>query len=157
MPYSPIEVAKWFINKGIEENNPVTQMKLQKMLYFAQGYSLAKFGEPIIDADFEAWQFGPVIPEIYTEFSSYSAFPIDDAKWKIRARFDANAQRTLLTTWMSTKDVSASKLSAWTHLPDSPWDDAYTPRANNIISEDKLKLYFEKRILTKKKNEAEKG
>ena len=43
----------------------MTNMKLQKMLYYQQGFHLAYFGTPLFDKDIEAWMFGPVVPSVY--------------------------------------------------------------------------------------------
>lgn len=64
-------VAKWFINNV----NP-DPLKLQKLLYFAQGISFCFQDEPLFDDDFEAWVHGPVIPTIYQEFKEYGYNPI---------------------------------------------------------------------------------
>src|SRR5437868_3452952 len=71
-------IAYAFAQKGIEEGKPVTQMKLQKMVYFANGYHMVKYNEPLIKESFEAWKFGPVVPTIYENFKLYGSHPIAD-------------------------------------------------------------------------------
>ena len=64
--YSSVLIAGQFVNLGVKENNPVTQMKLQKMVFFAHGLHLAlNNGDPLIREKFLAWKFGPVVPTIY--------------------------------------------------------------------------------------------
>ena len=78
MAYSASVIAYAFVQKGIEEGTFVTQMKLQKMVYFAHGYHLARYNEPLIREEFEAWKFGPVVPSIYQSYKLYGSDMIID-------------------------------------------------------------------------------
>ncbi|WP_433265488.1 type II toxin-antitoxin system antitoxin SocA domain-containing protein [Actinosynnema sp. CS-041913] len=49
----------------LDATGPESPMKLQKLLYYAQAWHLAKYGEPMFDARIEAWRRGPVVPEVY--------------------------------------------------------------------------------------------
>ena len=53
----------------------VTNLKLQKTLYYVQGYYLYRFGKPLFDDEIVNWAYGPVVPEAYFEFCSYGANP----------------------------------------------------------------------------------
>ena len=67
-----IELANFILSLDQSEEADITPMKLQKLLYFAHGYHLAVFGNPlIIGEDFEAWKDGPVVKGIYESFSSF--------------------------------------------------------------------------------------
>lgn len=60
--YSAKDIAMAFVKKAIESGKPVTQMQLQKMVYFAHGLHLANTkGEPLVKEEFQAWRYGPVI------------------------------------------------------------------------------------------------
>ena len=61
--YKAIDIAKYFINELHPE-----PLKLQKLLYFAQGFSYAFYDKELFNDDFEAWVHGPVIPSIYHEY-----------------------------------------------------------------------------------------
>jgi uncharacterized phage-associated protein len=56
---------------------PVTNLALQKLLYFAHGLHLMETGDPLVSGYFEAWQFGPVHPAAYQAFKSAGSSPID--------------------------------------------------------------------------------
>ncbi|GLZ39260.1 type II toxin-antitoxin system antitoxin SocA domain-containing protein [Actinokineospora sp. NBRC 105648] len=49
----------------LERTGPESPMKLQKLLYYAQGWHLGLFGEPLFPDRIEAWTAGPVVPEVY--------------------------------------------------------------------------------------------
>ncbi|HAB65833.1 MAG TPA: hypothetical protein DCE23_00550 [Firmicutes bacterium] len=66
-----IEVAKWFINELHPE-----PLKLQKLLYLAQGFSFAFYDRELFEDNIEAWVHGPVVPIVYHEYSSFKYNPI---------------------------------------------------------------------------------
>ena len=72
-PSTATEVANEFISLGLCEPNvpSVDQMKLQKLVFYAQGWYLAYNDSPLFEEDFYAWAHGPVIPNIYSETSGY--------------------------------------------------------------------------------------
>lgn len=75
--YSADEVAKYVINYSIESNTKVSNLKLQKLLYYIQAAFLVEkhqkcFNEPIV-----AWEFGPVVEDIYREYKIWGRRPID--------------------------------------------------------------------------------
>lgn len=63
MSYSAQAVANAFVKIAQESKIPVTNMKLQKMVSIAHGFSLATLNEPLTYSDVQAWQYGPVYPE----------------------------------------------------------------------------------------------
>lgn len=73
--YKAIDIAKYIINKCIDDDCPISNLQLQKILYFIQRYYL-QIDDQLFDDDFEAWQFGPVIPAVYYKFCGYGAMPI---------------------------------------------------------------------------------
>ena len=63
-------VARWFVNHADRASGEaITQLKLQKLVYYADAWFLANFDEPLIKEDFEAWAHGPVVPaEVVAKF-----------------------------------------------------------------------------------------
>lgn len=70
--YTAQEIAKWFINEIHPE-----PLKLQKLLYLAQGYSYAFYDRPLFSDEMEAWVHGPVVSSVYRTYRPYSYNPID--------------------------------------------------------------------------------
>ena len=65
-----VNVANFFVElANAEEDSCMTNLKLNKLVYFAQAWSLEKLGKPLFEEEVEAWQHGPVIPSVYTAFS----------------------------------------------------------------------------------------
>ena len=75
-PYKVEAVANWFLQYAKSNDIIIDHMKLQKMIYFANGWALGVTGEPLIDERFEAWQYGPVVPSIYHQFKAFGRRPI---------------------------------------------------------------------------------
>ena len=68
-----IKMADWDSANGGEN---LTNLKLQKLLYYEQGYHLAAFDTPLFDAKVEAWMYGPVVPEAYDYYQHFGANPL---------------------------------------------------------------------------------
>ena len=76
MAYDPLAVANYFLEHAWENGDQLSNMKLQKLVYYAHGWHLALTEQPLIDRRIEAWPWGPVVPAIYHEFKFYGNEPI---------------------------------------------------------------------------------
>jgi uncharacterized phage-associated protein len=132
-------------------------MKLQKLVYFAQGYHLAKYNKPLLKENFQAWTYGPVIPVIYNDFKLYGSRPITNTAEYLPSNndrgpyiLDAEAGDAINYTWYVLKNFSAFALSNWTHQPDGPWAKVFVPNVRSTsISNDDIQQYFEKLLIKK--------
>ena len=75
---TPNKVADWFIHFAHEVGDPITNLKLQKLVYYAQAWYLALHGKRLFPAEFQAWVHGPVCHSLYQRFRGYA--------WKTRSR-----------------------------------------------------------------------
>lgn len=72
-----LDVASYFLaTLGNDPENDLTQLKLQKLCAYAQGYCLALTGKPLFNENIEAWKHGPVIPSLYRQFKAYGRKPV---------------------------------------------------------------------------------
>ncbi len=155
-PYSPHSVANWFLKR-----EQMDQMKLHKLVYFAHGWNLGLFGEPLINEEIEAWKYGPVVPSLYHQFKSFGSAPITRlaSKWKVEEGRriipkipDAalRPRRLLDKVWGIYGHKSGTQLSALTHLPDSPWSETRRLKGDIFgagISNELMKIYFRRLAL----------
>ena len=154
MAYPASLIAQLFVNRAIKEGNPITQMKLQKIVYFAHGLYLASHNEPLIKENFQAWKFGPVVPDIYHTYKFYGSTPITDTDWVLKKDFhpelvDNEAKEVIEDTWEALKDANTIQLSNWTHQKGSPWANHFIQGVNDItIPNEEIGKYFEQ-FLTK--------
>ncbi|MDD2391568.1 MAG: DUF4065 domain-containing protein [Bacilli bacterium] len=116
----------------------ITNLKLQKLLYYIQGISLAVFGEKAFDSRISAWDYGPVVDEIYHIHSAGGKDPILDPEEVPNLSPGINAIIDLVID--SYGQIEATKLIDITHEED-PWRD--TARYQEIKSE-KIEDYFKK-------------
>ena len=73
--YKAMDLANYIVDKCIEDNAPITNLQLQRILYSVQKDFL-KRGSPAFSDDIEAWEFGPVVPNVYFDFCGFGAMPI---------------------------------------------------------------------------------
>lgn len=73
---NPFAVANFIIDMAVEKDNPVTNLKLQKIMFFLQGYCLSKYNAPLIDGSFSKWRYGAVEEDVYIEFKNNGSMPI---------------------------------------------------------------------------------
>ena len=117
-------VANDFIQLGVADGRPVDPMKLQKLVYIAEGWSLVKRHEPLIRESVEAWPYGPVVPQLYTLFKSYRAANIDRPcpLPPNTPALEADDDALIREVWAEYRGLSAIELSMMTHEQGSAWD-----------------------------------
>lgn len=106
-----------------DEPVPLTHMQLQKLAYYAQGWSLALRDAPLFASRIEAWPHGPVVKDLYRTFAGYRARPIDPIEARDAQGANDADLRLLDSIWRGYGRYSASYLRELTHA-ESPWLDA---------------------------------
>lgn len=157
--YKVLDVCRYIINYSNREDYGVSNLKLQKLLYFIQAYFLmnSENQEPCFNEKIEAWDFGPVVPVAYDEYKQYGStdipfvnsyinFDINDP-WNVsKIQFDEscikekdkkliNSVVTKLAYYLATDLVDI------THR-QTPWKDAYEKNKTNEITINSIKQYF---------------
>nr|DAO57049.1 MAG TPA: hypothetical protein [Caudoviricetes sp.] len=123
-----LEVAKYILTKCNKDGQPISNLQLQKMLYYIQYEFLKNYGKPLFDDDFEAWKFGPVIPVVYYEYSHMGAFRIGaDYEGYDKILIDMAQEETdMLNRIIADKrDINAWKLVDNTHKSGKAWDTVF--------------------------------
>ena len=127
----------------------VTNLRLQKLLYYAQGWSLAMRGVPLFEEPIEAWDLGPVIPPVYRRYKRFGSRAINDGQTPTAPRVDAETFRFVERIWQTHRRHSASALVGMTHR-EAPWRDADRGSARNDrgveIPVAAMKAYFDERL-----------
>ncbi|BDG46395.1 type II toxin-antitoxin system antitoxin SocA domain-containing protein [Parageobacillus sp. KH3-4] len=146
--HNVLEVAKYFIAKSIPGTpKAVTHLKLQKLVYYAQGFYLAVHNKPLFGERIEAWVHGPVCPSLYRLFNHYNYNEIDDMKIDIKnLNLDKDAIEILDFVWDNLGHLSGKELEELTHQ-EAPWLDAREGLdpyeiSNNIIPLEHIHAYF---------------
>lgn len=76
--YNVMDVARFITNYSIEIGRPVSNLKLQKLLYFVQVEFIRQLGEPCYDEPIVHWRHGPVVESVYQKYKAYGAENITD-------------------------------------------------------------------------------
>lgn len=135
------DVANYFMTKiDPEEGESITNLKMQKLLYYAQGFHLALHDEPLFGERIEAWRYGPVVPAVYHELKSHGDSALPAAPQNFNPNIFSSDQREMLDEVFEVYgQFSAWKLRDLTH-EEKPWKDA---EANaGVITNDSLRDYF---------------
>ena len=167
--YSALDIAKWFIAETNAEKNlnqstnndydiyeGITHLKLQKLLYFAQGVCLAETGEPLFYDNIEAWSYGPVVRSIYEKFvdNGRNNLELDmenpeNSSIVDKILNDTKVRKILDFVYENFASYTAWKLVDMTHKIGTPWD--ITREKNNnekdVIDNSLIKDYFVREIM----------
>lgn len=129
-------IANFILDECDSLGVPVTNLSLQKILFFCHAWFLVKFSSPLIKHEFEAWEYGPVLPYIYSELKNYSYKPITcrlkrldrvSGKYQTASAEIPTEQRELLKNVVGFYSrLPAGQLVDLTHSPEGPWEKAWS-------------------------------
>lgn len=142
------DISNWLLMWADEEEGEdagLTNLKLQKLLYYAQGHYLAQAGKPLFRDTIQAWAHGPVVPAEYHRLKEYGSGPISlDAASPEDFDWDAyrDIEGHLIKVWNTYGKYAAWALREKTHQ-EAPWLDAFDAGAHNVvISNDSMERFF---------------
>lgn len=146
------DVAEYILAFANETGESVTNLKLQKMLYYAQAWHLANFSRPLFDEDFEAWVHGPVLPSLYHQFkqSGYAPIVTGLREEDISTKFDDQTLNFLREVIRVYLPHGGYELELMTHKED-PWVQARRgcepdQYCSEVISKESMRAYYGERI-----------
>jgi uncharacterized phage-associated protein len=144
MAYSVFDIANKILFQvsfsGSEEL--ISNMKLQKLLYYQQGFHLACFGTPLFNEEIEAWMYGPVVPCVYEYFKTNENRGIEYVGDVISLSKEEEA--LFNEVYRVYGKYSAIGLMEMTHN-EIPWKSTEV-KVGSIITKDKMKVFFKKRL-----------
>lgn len=140
--YTAIDVAKNVVNRCIEDKSPITNLQLQKIMFYIQKKFLS-FDTPLFDEDFEAWRFGPVIPSVYYLFCGYGAMAITD---EFKSEYERLSKNDGIYIWPIVKEkreIGTWKMVQETHRPNGAWAKTYNNGCGyrEVISKTNIKIF----------------
>lgn len=151
-PYDARAVANYFLDLSNEKEIQITNLKLQKLIFFVHGHFLADYKKPLVKNDFEAWDFGPVVKILYKNFKKFGPNPIKDKAQKfnpifrkkevVRYNFPKEIEEFLEEIFSFYSRISSGQLVKMTHIEGGPWDvtkNHSQEKLNiNLVIDDKL-------------------
>lgn len=144
------QVANYFLLRSSERlGDAMTNLRLQKLVYYAQAWHLVAVGEPLFQDDFQGWIHGPVIPHLYRAYSSFGWQPIPRSEGIVINVADARACDMLDRVWDFYGRYTAKELRDLTH-GEAPWQDARRgykshEHCNVVITKDSMRNYYSTR------------
>lgn len=162
--YKAMDIAKWFLFKNNSEQKEkvavnddyevyegITHLKLQKLLYNAQGVNLAINDEPLFEEALEAWDHGPVVRNVYDTFCIFGRnqiiVPVTEETNEIvrKIESDSKVKNVLELVYENFSIYTAWQLREMSHVKGGPWDK--TPK-NQVIDLELIKDYFQKEVVS---------
>lgn len=163
--YSIKDVSKYVINYANDNGFGITNMQLQKILYFLYGYYFMVEGEELFDAEFEAWAYGPAISKIYTDYSMYGGDSIPPHNNYLNLLFNKGEvyNRELNSKYYSNLfkesdiliinlildkllSINPYHLVEVSHIEAGPWKARYKASEKNKINKKEIQRYFSKKV-----------
>ncbi len=158
MAYKALDIARYIINYSNDKEFGISNLKLQKLLYFVQAEFLAFTDEkkPCFEEEIEAWGFGPVVPCVYQEYKQFGSaniptideyYDISDDWNIVKTRYDnsiiSDKHKDIINGIIQGfAEYSAAALVNITHQ-QAPWLDVYEEGMNNVITKSSIRRYFE--------------
>ena len=112
-------IANWFINKSIDEDNLITPLKLQQLVYLSNCWHLGIRDEPLITQHFEAWKYGPVLQDLYYKYRHLGKYLITNKE--VDVPLDDNKIEILEFCWDKYSFFNEKDLTVLTNCECSPW------------------------------------
>lgn len=134
-----IDVAKYFISLSQESSKyAITPLKLQKLIYYAQGFYLKGNKDPLFNDDLLAWDHGPVNREVYDEYKKYKYHPIPKESFDYNGKLTEKEKIAIDEAWREFGDLGGKALEELTHQED-PW--LFTAK-DKVIKIEMIRVYF---------------
>lgn len=148
-----LDIAKYFIIKAYQEGQEqlITNLKIQKLLYYSQCLYLALYHEPLFSEEIQAWRYGPVCPPAYHFYSEFEAQQLPIPQSETLTELTLEIKEVLDEVWEYFGTYHAYDLSALTHI-EFPWKKArqsLPPQAasNAVILLEDMRLLGEEKLL----------
>ncbi len=125
-----IDVANYMIDKWGDQI-VLTNLKLNKLVYFSQVDALRDNGEPLFGDEIQAWQYGPVEPKVYHSFNMFGKNRI--ASGTAHPHVDQRDARVIDGVMETLGNLAAFDLVALSHDPEGAWASVYVPDCHKTI------------------------
>ncbi len=144
MAIQALEIARYIITKSSDIGKPVSNLKLQKLLYYVQGWYLGLEGVPVFTDNIQAWVHGPVVPTVFFCYKAFKWNPISEntRPGDVEVSFTDHIDAVLA----AYDHMTAAQLEKLSH-EESPWREARgslppTESSKAVISHESMKEYF---------------
>lgn len=130
--YYPRAIANLMLDEADRRGIKISNLALQKLLYFAHGIYLTKMKRPLVSGYFEAWQYGPVHPAVYRAFKgsgsdairmrAVAKHPLTGKERDLPLPTDEDVKKLIEKVVMYYGELSPGRLVDLSHAKGSPWE-----------------------------------
>lgn len=118
-------------------------MQVLKLVYLCHGWMLGLYNRPLIKEPVEAWQYGPVVRDLYKSVKKFRSSPVEGPLSRNKEDFDEQEKDIMDQVIEMYGDFSGLALSRLTHEPGTPWYRTWNSGDRyNIISNDLIEDHF---------------
>lgn len=117
-----------------ESDWALSNLSLQKLIYLAHMVHLGRHGTKLIKEQFEAWDYGPVVPDVYHRLKSFGAGAVKNVFRRVRSIDSSGTEAGVLKdVYDSFSHLPPSRLVSATHRPEGAWRSVYQPGLQGIV------------------------
>lgn len=142
--YDACDIATYIITHEHKNGREISNLRLQKLLYFVQAYMVRTTGAFCFDEDMEAWSYGAVIPSVYYKYDIFAGLDIIESKSEKVPYIDKKTRRRIDEILDYLSCYRLSQLVDIIHNQD-PYQLAYSKGLNSIVTKDSLREYFRRK------------
>ena len=147
MKHDARAVANRLLDLAEEDGNRLTPMQALELVYFCHAWMLAIRERPLIEQPIEAWEYGPVISDVYHAFKKHRHDYITSRARVPDAKFDDVEDGIIRQVYRKYGYLSGIRLSQISHAPGSPWEQVWeTNRRKSIIPNGMIKDYYSQKV-----------
>lgn len=151
--HSARAIANRFLEIAQSEGKQLTNMQLQKLVYFAHGWHLALTGKPLLTDAVKAWNFGPVIPPLYNSLKVFGNGLVTEPIMRknqvpgeppvvVEETLSPYEEQLLRRVWQVYGHMTGSQMSYLTHQPGTPWETVWNEEKFSVIPDELIKEHF---------------
>lgn len=122
--YTALDVAKYILYKCTQDDSPISNLQLQKILYFLQVYFLQNKRYALFSEEIEAWQFGPVVRNVYYQYCGFGSLDIYETE-SPSIKFSEEEKVAIDKIIIEKRELSPWQLVDETHTKGKAWDLVY--------------------------------
>lgn len=141
MEYTALDIARYIIKHEHDAGREISNLRLQKLLYFVQAKFLAEKRPPCFSDPIVAWDFGPVVLSVYHEYKIFGG--LDILSSEIGIPIDSETSSVIDNILDYCAKYPTYQLVNITHNQD-PWKRARQNPYSSVITIDSMKQFFQK-------------
>jgi len=140
--YTARDVANYIVKECSDHDISITNLQLQKILYYIQVHFLQKENRALFSDDIEAWQLGPVVRDVYDQYSTFGSMDLYEIE-KPEVEFTEHERKVIMDITKRKPKLRTWQLTEETHKEGRAWAQVYRDGRGNrhVIDKEVLVAY----------------